>query len=372
MQLLKRFIRLAQLVKNALLDKDVIKTIRIATPVFILLYLIALIIEPLAGGIGDRLHRATGPMIAFSIDYQGCLANEGYQRQYYQWKALANQSEEVAKLDDKLETALLGFNNLKLADFVIHTVYQATRAKNPGAVKVTLFNGSNRQFRIRNTGPLKTIDVTLPQALQASQKFLYYLSALLGKSNTPLAIDHFLLADIYENREPGYTWEHADSLNVDNSPTAEPAQPNKRQMDRDKFDIVYSQIHKLAAQHQFPQWIRSKKPIHFYFFEDQLHILQNLNLFFQKNPDLLPANTTLFLMHYTGETLICLANIKGKGLIDINYSKSIHYTYDCFQNKIQDNKLHKLQLLSDKEDLARFKAYRFNLYSKRKILDSKA
>lgn len=302
--------------------------------------------------------KPVAPILAFSFDYQDCLANANYQKQYIQWMELTNQHKDIAALNIPWKNALLSYDNLKLASFLIHTVKRNCAA-------VVFFNGSNRQFLIHSAKKPGSIeyfkDAPLPVALDASEAFFHYMTALLNINQVPLKMDSFLLGDIYEHHVHGYTWKNANQMKPADQSLSRLVK--KRQMDRDKFDIIYSQVHKLATQYHKTNIIGKKQNIQFYFFDDKLEILEALIKFFNDNPDLLPANTSLFLMHYTGEILNQLGHIKGQGLIDTYYPHSVYYTYDYFKDEIRGDKLHKIQLLSKEENLTAFKAYRLDLHN---------
>lgn len=91
-----------------------------------------------------------------------------------------------------------------------------------------------------------------------------------------------------------------------------------QKMDHGKFDIIYAQTHRLAAQSE-------KAAIHFYFIDDKDDILQGLDNFFRRYADILPYNLQLYLVKYIDGNSVALFStpIRGTGVIDKNYEKTI-------------------------------------------------
>ena len=98
----------------------------------------------------------------------------------------------------------------------------------------------------------------------------------------------------------------------------------------DKINILYAQIHKVAADHPDDRIV-------FDFFDDRMDILEYLHTFFRKYPALIPNHVTLRLFQYqanvvtpmgehtqnTDSTLSLNHGINGRGLIDIDYRQTV-------------------------------------------------
>lgn len=164
--------------------------------------------------------------------------------------------------------------------------------------------------------------------------------------------DPFLLADVTANKKSGFTIscvqkmaslrklnllknqvprEILDELLKENHPGFT--------FSEDKVNIIYAQMHHFAARHP-------KATIHFNV-NDDLHesVLNPLNKFYRTYSSLIPFNTTLKLYHFSTITESSYKNanlptfiyeIKGSGLVDYNYYKTVQVMEEIAKNEEGD------------------------------------
>ncbi|MDP1574752.1 MAG: pentapeptide repeat-containing protein [Coxiellaceae bacterium] len=156
-----------------------------------------------------------------------------------------------------------------------------------------------------------------------------------------LTFDEFLLADIFQKQAAGTEATRIqENKNTGNDPVPS---------DKNKLSILYAQLHKIASENP-------DADIVFDFYDDKTDILDSLNTFFEKNPDLIPNNVTLQLHRYANhdaennplekhaeDERYVLKVLQGTGSIDIHYSintqllATIGYTgYEPGENKHSD------------------------------------
>lgn len=132
-------------------------------------------------------------------------------------------------------------------------------------------------------------------------------------------LDPFLLADIYGDLPDGTSYQRAR----DNQEGKYQGPHSEWLFDETKATILYAQMHKVAQENP-------EEDIIFDFYDDRgnrarapIDILEHLQTFFTKYPELIPSNVTLRLNHYAGGTVTPLATIKGQGFIDANYKQTV-------------------------------------------------
>lgn len=141
------------------------------------------------------------------------------------------------------------------------------------------------------------------------------LNAALGAQFNPL-----LLSDIYENLPTGESFRRATDSDYRGGHA-------HWIFDETKATILYAQMQEIANAHP-------NEPIEFDYFDDRLDynfkanrigILQSLQIFYEKNTHLIPANVTLNLHHYENAIVpdAPVAQIKGQGMIDANYRETV-------------------------------------------------
>ncbi|MDR3443124.1 MAG: hypothetical protein P4L65_08915 [Legionella sp.] len=210
-----------------------------------------------------------------SFDFDGCLFNHHY---------LTSQEKDVltsnAAFLDKIKQENLTFT------------------------KAYTFIGSNRQSRY--------VDVINSKKSGSESCFpaIKKVSDFLGTT-----LDPFILADIYGDAPDGISFAQA----IDNDYRGA---HNTWMFDESKVTPLYAQIHKMANANP-------NEKIIFDFYDDRgnnilkKQMLEKLNDFFSKNPNLIPSNVTLRLNHYIGWDVTEIATIKGIGFIDVNYRKTV-------------------------------------------------
>lgn len=210
-----------------------------------------------------------------SFDFDGCLFNNHY---------LTSQEKDVLN------------SNAAFLDKI--------KQENLTFTKAYTFIGSNRQSRyIDSINSKKTSSGSCFPAIEKVSNFL------------GTTLDPFILADIYGDAPDGTSF--AQAINNDYK-----GAHNTWMFDESKVTPLYAQIHKIANANPSEEII-------FDFYDDKgnsiikKQMLDKLDDFFNKTPNLIPANVTLRLNHYAGEDLTKIATIKGTGFIDVNYRKTV-------------------------------------------------
>lgn len=117
--------------------------------------------------------------------------------------------------------------------------------------------------------------------------------------------DPFLLADVYGNNSSGTAYQKAIQFYTSNANTMPVLSPDRHHplghsdyfFDHSKITLILAQLHKTASEHPADD-------IDFIFYDDQLGKLKALHVFFDKHPQMIPANICFKLVHYFGrETL---------------------------------------------------------------------
>lgn len=201
--------------------------------------------------------------------------------------------------------------------------------KHKDAAKFKLVSSSGRQsypddLNNRYTGPVKTGSSF--QALIAIKELIEAKLSQLGEDKK-IKVNYYLLADLYANLYHGKSYNAL--LEMQNfSAYWNPGQINEIALstcsrhpnwifDNSKFTIVYSHIHELFSLKQNLNTLR------YYMLDDRLDILENLQSFILKNPQILPKGCVITLVHYCGEQLTKIGTILGEGPIDRNYEESV-------------------------------------------------
>jgi hypothetical protein len=315
--------------------------------------------------IDSSKHRV--PILAFSMDYKGCLAPDVYQSQMIVVFTACDSSQRNVSFANVCQSAFLLHHNIKLMRFLTQTIYAFKKSTHAENLPIIFFNGSNRQFIYPTQNKIDSLeyfkDAPLPVALTAIEALAHYCAGLLAENKLSIVIDPLLLSDIYEKKALGSTWEQVKrSPDIVNQIGV--ATMDKRKMDRDKFDIVYAQMQKLASQYNLEKQRGKGHILQYYFFDNEPGILENLQRLFKQHPDLLPKYSILHLIHYNSTQLTSIASIEGVGPTDYQYAKSIEYTCEQFKHKVMNGRLYKTRLLSIPEHVTAFKAYRLRQLKK--------
>ena len=155
-------------------------------------------------------------------------------------------------------------------------------------------------------------------------------------------VDKLLLTDVYNNLPDGETFDQA-LIFLD----AQHHNYDREQYtgitflewlhDKSKLTILYAQIHKLTTENRGDD-------IEFYFYDDRKDILNNLHQFFLTHPNLLPNNTALYLIRYSGpidannKKIEPLTNayepVCGSGVIDTAYKNTVKkIAAECIESR---------------------------------------
>lgn len=164
--------------------------------------------------------------------------------------------------------------------------------------KAVTYIGSNRQSYVidfmngmRGTGSCYTAIDALSQSLKAEF--------------CPL-----LMADIYNALPEGESYTRAVKEGMSR-------QDHKDWIfDDTKATILYAQMHHIANAYH-------NDDIVFDFFDDKTETLRSLNVFFARNPELIPQNVALRLNKYVGKVQEPKFNIQGSGMIDRQYRQTV-------------------------------------------------
>jgi len=218
---------------------------------------------------------------------------------------------------------------------------------------VTVAIGSNRQSYfddLRNA-----LNNSNGFCVQAIQQVAIGLSTHLSQS---VQVEPILLSDLYYDLPPGTSFRRAlqashlfdeyfervkkemaakkegksassEKISDEQAAEFEKAKTNLQHhsrwmADESKLSILYAHMWQMAIDFPDDENIID-------FFDDKYapnepnrDILNNLKLFFEANPDLIPKNVTLNLHHYEGQAVKSLASIKGQATrLDKNYRDTI-------------------------------------------------
>ncbi len=224
---------------------------------------------------------------AISFDFDNCLFHTGYV-----W----NKNNHP----DPNEIIL---KNLPLLEDI--------RSQNHAFEENICFVGSNRQSKLCDDENSAFVPAPTESCFSALEKVSAFIEA---------RIDPFLLADIYGNAEDGQSFRQALSENADAL-----THPNWI-FDKSKLSILYAQMHKLAAAYPDDEIVYDfydDKRLGQKFKRPMDPLLENLERYFTRFPEIIPKNVTLRLNHYAGQTVTPYKPIQGQGPIDINYRKTI-------------------------------------------------
>lgn len=204
-----------------------------------------------------------------SIDYDGCLSHQGYQQ------ALEDNP-------DKPKPAVLIESNLVMMGYL--------RSKGIDALMI----GSNRQDIETDFMNSKKANFAKGNDDELGSGFtmLEEISTEIGARFSP-----FVLADLYADKEEGYSYKRALELQEGHPHEY----PNLKKKDYDgepkwvfdeqKVSIVYAQIQKLSLENPDDE-------IEFNFIDDREDILNAVENFFEKHPEMIPGNVTLKTQRY--------------------------------------------------------------------------
>lgn len=210
---------------------------------------------------------------ALSFDFDGCLFN----RHYFKTRNLLQANQ--AFLDQ-------------------------IKQENKKFTKVYTFVGSSRQS--------ERVDRVNRSKRGSCFPAVQVISQHLGATSNQL-----LLADIYDDLPIGTSFARAIDANYRGD-------HGDWVFDETKATIIYAQLHHIAHQH-------SHEPIIMDFYDDrglnkkrkEDDILEYLRNFYQKFPDLIPANVKLRLHYYAGNETVRMTEIQGTGFIDSRYRETV-------------------------------------------------
>ena len=218
------------------------------------------------------------PVHGISIDYDGCLCHSGYL------------STPIARRD-------IVAANKEFLNFI--------KEQNKSYSKSIVFVGSNRQS--------KAVDDCNASAGGGRGSCFPAIKRIADELE--VTFDPFLLADIYGNLKSGTSYSRA----VGEKEVEKEWEHAKWMFDETKATILYAQMHKMACDNP-------EEEIVFDFYDDRKNILESLQGFYKKYPELIPLNVTLNLCKYRGSMSSEIkpsATIKGKGIIDRNYYETV-------------------------------------------------
>lgn len=170
--------------------------------------------------------------------------------------------------------------------------------------------GSNRQSKATDDELSDFKPAPTESCFAAIEKLSAFLDARL---------DPFLMADIYGNLPSGTSFYKA------RSPQSNRLKHANWVFDKSKLSILYAQMHKIASEYPNDEII-------FDFYDDKRAgafdgkmeaLLENLERFFTRHPEMIPKNVTLRLHHYAGKEVTPYQPIKGQGIIDTGYRNTV-------------------------------------------------
>lgn len=245
----------------------------------------------------DSLFRKNKPLtverkiIAFSIDYDGCLFHYGVYGKPESDNPIITQN--------------------KLIIDIIAGIISGSRF-----AQIYFQVGSNRQSK--GVDLSNSIRNKSGSCYAAILKFCDEFCQSYPDSN--ISVDRFLLSDAFGEVPAGENF--SDSV-------------NQRHMyfhdyffDVSKLTLLYAQMHKLASENE-----DSEVQYHFfddlYYQDDPDDILNHLRIFFGKHAYMIPNNVTLHLHFYNGEEYDHINTVNGTGEIDHNYRNNIKHMAEC-------------------------------------------
>jgi hypothetical protein len=262
-----------------------------------------------------------------SLDFDGCFFNTKYL--------------EALKSQPLIRTQAMIKENVTLIDYI--------NSQTAAVDSVTLMVGSNRQSNkldmrngLKHTKySFKSSDQTNSgSCYSAMEHFCKELNRQLLQSKDEkkekFRVDKFLLADLYNEKEDGFSFDmalkeiawdkidlpaHQDASGNESAELIEEHQLHPETItDNTKISLLYAQIHKIAASPS----ANITDSILFEFIDDLDTILEQISKFFSEHTDLLPKNVTLKLVQYPHkEGIFLYQTIKGKGEIDYNYKQNV-------------------------------------------------
>lgn len=170
--------------------------------------------------------------------------------------------------------------------------------------------GSNRQSKDADDQLSDFEPAPTESCFAAIEKISGFLDARL---------DPFLMADIYGNLPSGTSFHKARSQQSNRLKHANWV------FDHSKLSILYAQMHKIASEYPTDEII-------FDFYDDKRvgsfdgkmePLLENLERYFTRHPEMIPKNVTLRLHHYEGKEVTPYQPIQGQGIIDTDYRKTV-------------------------------------------------
>ena len=193
-------------------------------------------------------------------------------------------------------------HNSELLDFVAQ---QAV-----GSSQFLVLVGSNRQS--------PEIDVACRKKTKTASVFIA-IEAVSGHLKATL--NKFLLADIFFDRPDGDSFQYG----TDSSYKC----VNRFYIDNTKLILLYAQMHHIAN-------LNPREKIIYDFYDDRglmpdskKEILEHLDEFFTRYPEMIPINVSLRLNHYGNSRIITpIKQIEGAGIIDANYRRTVKSMYE--------------------------------------------
>ncbi len=271
----------------------------------------------------------------FSLDFDKCLYTGSYTKKIT--KCRRDNPEMFWGEFLELQNSILISEN---GNLLKHLVDEIKKSKNLNNVQ--LFFGTERQsFRADMINLIKGPDIN-GSAFQGLLMLRNQLEYDVGKVNKGLdiAVNHFLLADIYADIEHGKSFKLAlfrmfqESRKWRANRIAEISEDYFDDhadwiFDDSKITIVYAHIHKLSLENPGVN-------IAYDFYDDRVDILESIQDFFESNLDLVPISVTITLNEYSGSNIRKMTIIKGKGGIDSDYNKSIKKLAELSNRQLMD------------------------------------
>lgn len=239
---------------------------------------------------------------ALSFDFDGCIFHSRYR---WRWNDIS--PENTNQVIDKNKPFL-----------------DKLKKENASFDETIVFVGSMRQSEALDALNSASVNPALAteSCFSAIRKICGYLA--------PIMLDKFLLADVFCNWPNGASFDQAiaridETKSNFHEKLAKGEYNLKLISDKTKLTILYAQMHKLAKAYP-------NSRILFDFYDDKGDIASNsgkkalldgLYDYFQRFPEIIPANVTLRLNLYKGKKVTPYPFIQGSGLTDMYYRSTI-------------------------------------------------
>jgi len=252
----------------------------------------------------------------YSFDFDGCILNNNYRQG-----------------DGEIAVRIVR-SNVHLFNVI------ADQIKQRKFLDVTIMSASLRQsyeIEMKNS----RADY-FASGVKSFPHFKHVCGSISLLSGMDCCLDMTLMQDLCNDKKAGDCHASYDAANRDPS--------IKWIGDDTKVTIIYAQAHKIASEN--PAAI-----ITYNVYDDRTDILTKIKEFYAAYPHILPHNIVLNLHHYDGSTLTTIwkekysdklvenNSVKGSGLIDFNYRKTLKsiHNFDGNPNQLYS----KLEMLAD-------------------------